>query len=32
MDDKDYELLILLSKTNNITHTAEQLYISQSAV
>ena len=32
MDDKDYELLILLSKTNNITHTAEQLYISQSTL
>lgn len=32
MDDKDYELLLLLSKTNNITHTAEQLYISQSTL
>lgn len=32
MDDRDYKLLLLLSKTKNITHASEELYISQSTL
>ena len=32
MDDRDYELLLLLNKTKNITHASEELYISQSTL
>lgn len=32
MDEKDFELLLMLGKTENITHAAEKLYISQSAL
>lgn len=32
MEEKDFELLIMLDKTKNITHAAEKLYISQSSL
>lgn len=32
MDEKDYELLRILKKTRNITRTAEEMYITQSAL
>lgn len=32
MDDRDYELILLLNKTKNITHASEELYISQSTL
>lgn len=32
MDEKDFELLRILDETRNITHAAEQLYITQSAL
>lgn len=32
MDDRDYELLLLLNKTKNITHASEELFISQSTL
>lgn len=32
MDEKDFEMLRILNETRNITHAAEQLYITQSAL
>lgn len=32
MDERDFELIITLNETQNITHAAERLYISQSSL
>ena len=32
MDEKDYELLHALDETRNITHAADKLYMTQSAL
>lgn len=32
MDERDFELLITLNETENITHAADRLYISQSSL
>lgn len=32
MDEKDFELLRVLDETRNITHAADRLYITQSAL
>ena len=32
MDEKDYELLLDLNRTKNITKTAQELYITQPAI
>jgi DNA-binding transcriptional LysR family regulator len=32
MDERDFELLLVLNKTRNITHAADLLYVSQSSL